>query len=163
MTAGSVTCRYKMELIDVITDGARCDGFATADDGEDPVRDPQPPDPNLDRGSVTSGSLSTAAHDCHTAGCQRVIINVSGQRFETQQRTLERYPNTLLGDPERRVRYWDYRRNEFFIDRHRLAFQVLDNLSSRYLAPYHPGTWQLIIQVLDNLSSRYLTTYYPGT
>lgn len=66
----------------------------------------------------------TAPHDCVLAGCQRVIINVSGQRYETQLRTLERFPDTLLGHPSRRRRYWDTRRHEFFIDRHRPSFQV---------------------------------------
>jgi len=36
--------------------------------------------------------------------CQRVIINVSGARFETQLRTLNKYPNTLLGDDKKRIR-----------------------------------------------------------
>ena len=66
----------------------------------------------------------TVPHDCVVAGCQRVIINVSGQRYETQLRTLDRFPDTLLGHPGRRKRYWDTRRNEFFIDRHRPSFQV---------------------------------------
>ena len=66
----------------------------------------------------------TVPHDCVSAGCQRVIINVSGQRHETQLRTLERFPDTLLGHPARRRRYWDTQRHEFFIDRHRPSFQV---------------------------------------
>lgn len=69
-------------------------------------------------------SSSHRRHDCAKAGCQRIVINVSGQRFETQLRTLGRYPDTLLGNPAKRRRYWDARRNEIFIDRHRLAFQV---------------------------------------
>ena len=64
-------------------------------------------------------------HDCFKAGCQRVIINVSGQRYETQLRTLNRFPDTLLGDPDKRCQFWDSRRNEFFIDRHRPSFQAL--------------------------------------
>jgi len=64
------------------------------------------------------------SHDCSTGGCRRVVINVSGQRYETQLRTLDRFPETLLGHPVRRRRYWDSRRNEFFIDRHRPSFQV---------------------------------------
>lgn len=36
--------------------------------------------------------------------CERVVINVSGLRFETQLRTLHTFPNTLLGDPTRRIR-----------------------------------------------------------
>jgi hypothetical protein len=64
-------------------------------------------------------------HDCIRAGCQRVIINVSGQRYETQLRTLNRFPDTLLGDPMKRKCFWDARRNEFFIDRHRPSFQAI--------------------------------------
>ncbi|EDS32792.1 voltage-gated potassium channel [Culex quinquefasciatus] len=37
--------------------------------------------------------------------CERVVINVSGLRFETQLRTLNQFPDTLLGDPDRRLRY----------------------------------------------------------
>ncbi len=64
-------------------------------------------------------------HDCGQAGCTRVIINVSGQRYETQLRTLNRFPETLLGDPMKRKQFWDARRNEFFIDRHRPSFQAV--------------------------------------
>jgi potassium voltage-gated channel Shaker-related subfamily A protein len=69
--------------------------------------------------------LPLQQHDCKTGGCQRVIINVSGQRYETQLKTLDRFPNTLLGDPIKRNLYWDSRRNEFFLDRHRPTFQAI--------------------------------------
>lgn len=36
--------------------------------------------------------------------CERVIINISGLVFETQLRTLQQFPNTLLGDPAKRIR-----------------------------------------------------------
>lgn len=36
--------------------------------------------------------------------CERVMINVSGTKFETQLRTLTTFPETLLGDARRRVR-----------------------------------------------------------
>lgn len=36
--------------------------------------------------------------------CERIIINVSGLRYETQLRTLSVFPNTLLGDSVRRLR-----------------------------------------------------------
>ena len=64
-------------------------------------------------------------HDCRLEGCERVTINVSGMKFETQLRTLERLPNTLLGDPNKRKRYWDESRNEYFFDRHRLTFPAV--------------------------------------
>ena len=37
--------------------------------------------------------------------CERITINVSGLRFETQLRTLHAFPNTLLGDANRRIRW----------------------------------------------------------
>ena len=36
--------------------------------------------------------------------CQRIIINISGMHFETTARTLQMFPDSLLGDPERRIR-----------------------------------------------------------
>ncbi|CAL8093108.1 unnamed protein product [Calicophoron daubneyi] len=56
---------------------------------------------------------------------QRVIINVSGMRFETQKATLGRFPNTLLGCPYRRNRYYDSLRNEYFFDRNRPSFDAI--------------------------------------
>ncbi|XP_059537958.1 potassium voltage-gated channel subfamily A member 5 [Myotis daubentonii] len=53
---------------------------------------------------------------------QRVLINISGLRFETQLGTLAQFPNTLLGDPARRLRYFDPLRNEYFFDRNRPSF-----------------------------------------
>lgn len=54
--------------------------------------------------------------------CERVAINVAGRRFETLGRTLRRFPDTLLGDPRRRRRFFDPQRREYFFDRHRGAF-----------------------------------------
>ncbi|XP_037087822.1 potassium voltage-gated channel protein Shaker-like [Pollicipes pollicipes] len=57
--------------------------------------------------------------------CERVVINVSGLRFETQLRTLNQFPDTLLGDPARRIRYFDPLRNEYFFDRNRTSFDAI--------------------------------------
>ncbi|XP_062856104.1 shaker-related potassium channel tsha2-like [Trichomycterus rosablanca] len=56
---------------------------------------------------------------------ERVVINVSGLRFETQLKTLARFPNTLLGDPYKRKRFLDPVRNEYFFDRNRLSFDAI--------------------------------------
>lgn len=56
---------------------------------------------------------------------ERVVINISGLRFETQLRTLQNFSNTLLGDPRRRVRYFDPLRNEYFFDRNRPSFDAI--------------------------------------
>lgn len=52
----------------------------------------------------------------------RVVINVSGLKFETQLQTLDKFPGTLLGNPLQRNRYFDSLRNEFFFDRNRPSF-----------------------------------------
>jgi len=55
----------------------------------------------------------------------RIVINVSGSHFETLKSTLERYPNTLLGDCRRRSLFYDKKRDEYFFDRHRLCFESI--------------------------------------
>ncbi|KAI3384919.1 hypothetical protein SNEBB_004980 [Seison nebaliae] len=56
---------------------------------------------------------------------ERVVINVSGMRFETQLKTLNTFSDTLLGDPKRRIRYYDPMRNEYFFDRNRPSFDAI--------------------------------------
>lgn len=55
----------------------------------------------------------------------RLVINVGGTRFETFQSTLERYPNTLLGNSRRRALFYDKKNDEYFFDRHRLCFEAI--------------------------------------
>ncbi|XP_035687209.1 shaker-related potassium channel tsha2-like [Branchiostoma floridae] len=50
-------------------------------------------------------------------------LNVSGMIFETWESTLNRYPNTLLGDPVRRETFYCPDRDEYFFDRHRPSFE----------------------------------------
>ncbi|XP_062612150.1 potassium voltage-gated channel subfamily A member 1-like [Saccostrea cucullata] len=73
---------------------------------------------------VKSNEL-TKDHDCAKEGCNRVVLNVSGMRFETQMRTLNRLPHTLLGDKEKRDKFWDPRTQEYFFDRHRPSFPAI--------------------------------------
>ncbi|XP_051885633.1 potassium voltage-gated channel subfamily A member 4 [Pristis pectinata] len=81
-----------------------------------PVEPPPPPPPSRHGyGSVYS------EYEC----CERVVINVSGLRFETQTKTLEQFPDTLLGDPDRRMCYFDPLRNEYFFDRNRPSFDAI--------------------------------------
>ncbi|KAJ8402525.1 hypothetical protein AAFF_G00366080 [Aldrovandia affinis] len=56
---------------------------------------------------------------------ERLAINVSGMRYETQLRTLAQFPDSLLGDPQRRLRYFDPLRNELFLDRNRICFDAI--------------------------------------
>ncbi|CAF1180465.1 unnamed protein product [Rotaria magnacalcarata] len=57
--------------------------------------------------------------------CERVVINVSGLKFETQLQTLNNFPRTLLGNPSRRIRFFDPLRNEYFFDRNRPSFDAI--------------------------------------
>lgn len=43
-----------------------------------------------------------AKHRCENGQCKRIHICVGGQMFETQLGTLNRLPNTLLGNPIKR-------------------------------------------------------------
>ncbi|XP_028331903.1 potassium voltage-gated channel subfamily A member 1-like [Gouania willdenowi] len=56
---------------------------------------------------------------------ERMAINVSGMHYETQLRTLAQFPDTMLGDPKRRARYFDPLRNELFLDRNRACFDAI--------------------------------------
>lgn len=56
---------------------------------------------------------------------ERMVINVSGLRYETQLKTLRQFPDTLLGNPEKRNRYYDPLRNEYFFDRNRTSFDAI--------------------------------------
>lgn len=66
-----------------------------------------------------------ALHDCKTENCKRVILNVAGLKFETQLKTLNRLPSTLLGNPSKREKYWNHSKSEFFFDRHRPSFPAI--------------------------------------
>ena len=69
--------------------------------------------------------LEESIHNCRTERCHRVVINVAGAKYETQLKTLDRLPSTLLGDPNKRHCYWDGRRQEYFFDRHRPSFPAI--------------------------------------
>uniref|UniRef100_A0ACB8EB85 Potassium voltage-gated channel sub A member 3 n=1 Tax=Sphaerodactylus townsendi TaxID=933632 RepID=A0ACB8EB85_9SAUR len=73
-------------------------------------------------------AAAAADGEASGGGCcssERLVINISGLRFETQLRTLAAFPDTLLGDPRRRVRYFDPLRNEYFFDRNRPSFDAI--------------------------------------
>ncbi|XP_072529339.1 potassium voltage-gated channel subfamily A member 1 [Salminus brasiliensis] len=82
---------------------------------------------HLDESSALAGHPQesyAAEHDEHEC-CERVVINISGLRFETQLKTLAQFPDTLLGNPKKRMRYFDPLRNEYFFDRNRPSFDAI--------------------------------------
>ncbi|XP_029043943.1 potassium voltage-gated channel protein Shaker isoform X1 [Osmia lignaria lignaria] len=84
-------------------------------------QDEDGPNPHTQYTGVTHFEPIPHDHDF----CERVVINVSGLKFETQLRTLNQFPDTLLGDPSRRLRYFDPLRNEYFFDRNRPSFDAI--------------------------------------
>ena len=55
----------------------------------------------------------------------RIILNVSGKIFETYEKTLNRYPETLLGDKKKRNSHYCSKTNQYFFDRNRLCFDAI--------------------------------------
>ncbi|XP_050414365.1 potassium voltage-gated channel subfamily A member 1 [Patella vulgata] len=78
------------------------------------------------RSSGCRGTL-TGSHQCSIETCDRIAINVSGMHYEAWQTVFERHPSTLLGDPNKRQRYYDRRKREYFFDRHRPTFEAIFN------------------------------------
>ena len=57
---------------------------------------------------------------------EKVVINVSGRRYETMRSTLEKYPDTLLGSNEKEF-FFDDSNNEYFFDRDPDIFRYILN------------------------------------
>jgi len=55
----------------------------------------------------------------------RIRVNVSGQYFEFRREVLARHPDTLLGNEEKRRAFYDAKRQEYFLDRHRPSFEAI--------------------------------------
>ena len=55
----------------------------------------------------------------------RITVNVSGAVFEVRDGLLKQFPQTLLGSPSKRVKYYDPRTEQYFFDRHRVAFEAI--------------------------------------
>ena len=53
----------------------------------------------------------------------RIVINVSGEIFETYDSTLARFPNSLLGNKRKRLQYFYY--DHYFFERNRLCFESI--------------------------------------
>ncbi|KAK3608327.1 hypothetical protein CHS0354_030778 [Potamilus streckersoni] len=77
--------------------------------------------------SPCSGCTVSLPHQCRLETCERITINVCGQYYEIWASVLERHPETLLGNPRKRIMYYDRQRDEYFFDRHRPTFEAIFN------------------------------------
>ena len=57
---------------------------------------------------------------------EKILINISGHRFECWRSTLEKYPHTLLGSVEKEF-FFDEETNEYFLDRDPELFRHILN------------------------------------
>ncbi|XP_068672776.1 potassium voltage-gated channel subfamily A member 2-like isoform X2 [Montipora foliosa] len=86
-------------------------------------------------GDQETNEMSTETHNSTTSTPnpmvgngekgRRIIINVSGLRFETYDKTLGQFPETLLGCAAKRDFYYDSENNEYFFDRNRSSFEAI--------------------------------------
>ncbi|XP_028853305.1 potassium voltage-gated channel subfamily A member 3 [Denticeps clupeoides] len=79
----------------------------------------------LEEAAALPAHLPTDTYEPEHECCERVVVNISGLRFETQLKTFNQFPDTLLGDPKKRMRYFDPLRNEYFFDRNRPSFDAI--------------------------------------
>lgn len=61
----------------------------------------------------------------HKKGKKRIILNVSGEIFETYDETLHRFPATLLGNRRKLKMHYCTTSNMYFFDRNRSCFEAI--------------------------------------
>ncbi|XP_073950357.1 potassium voltage-gated channel protein Shaker isoform X4 [Choristoneura fumiferana] len=114
------------KFMGLVHDRRREQSSATSTDKTQERSLPKLSNPEEDAGRAPQGGVVTFEPIQHDHDfCERVVINVSGLKYETQLRTLNQFPETLLGDPSRRIRYFDPLRNEYFFDRNRPSFDAI--------------------------------------
>lgn len=69
--------------------------------------------------------MDTNRHQSNRHCAKRVTISIRGARFETFERTLDTFPDTLLGNVDKRMAYFDNTRNEYYFDRDKLSFDAI--------------------------------------
>ena len=74
--------------------------------------------PHLVSAQAQQGGLSVRSK-------RRIRISVRGLQFETFQDTLEQYPETMLGCPNRRLKYYDPVEKQFCLDRDPAIFDSI--------------------------------------
>ena len=76
---------------------------------------------------------------------KRVTINVSGSIFETFEGTLERFPNSLLGDRTKRSHYYCSKTDQYYFSRNRNIFECILFFYQSNGNLYRPNNVNLIL------------------
>ena len=64
-------------------------------------------------------------NDCGAEFRHRITLNIQGSKFETYEDTLHKYPDTLLGCPEKRREFYDPKTKEYCLDTNKCAFDAI--------------------------------------
>lgn len=56
---------------------------------------------------------------------KRLSLNISGLKVECDKKLFREYPDTLLGDEQRLLKYYEPDTGEYFFNRHQLAFHAV--------------------------------------
>ncbi|EDO36643.1 predicted protein [Nematostella vectensis] len=74
------------------------------------------------RKAVFTTVMGTVDYCCDP---RRIVLNIRGERFETFERTLEQFPETLLGSENRRMPYFRPDLREYYFDRDKVSFDAI--------------------------------------
>ena len=64
-------------------------------------------------------------NNCNSEFRQRITLNIRGCKFETYEETLHNYPETLLGCPEKRRKFYNPKTKEYYLDTDKYAFDAI--------------------------------------
>ena len=108
-----------------------------------------------------------------TSNSDRVLLNISGELFETRVATLQRFPQTLLGDRNKRLLYYCSASKQYFFHRTRIFFDAIlfyYQSNGILLCPYEGlidlfeeecRFFQLPEQAITNIRSKLCTLEFP--
>ena len=95
---------------------------------------------------------------------EKIVINVSGRRFETWQNTLEKYPDTLLGSNEKDF-FYDEVLKEYFFDRDPEVFRhILNYYRFSTFIHIHPCITHKLerLDIFQRRFRRFCLTFHHG-
>lgn len=87
-----------------------------------------PPDNKEEKPNKTKNETSVPQKETTVDVSQlgnRIVLNISGLRYETYDKTLERFPDSLLGNRQRREQFYDHEKQEYFFDKNRICFESI--------------------------------------
>ena len=55
---------------------------------------------------------------------------MSGSHYLLNEKTLDQLPSSFLGSAVHRNKFYDFKRNEYFLDRHKATFEAVIGLGA---------------------------------